>query len=86
MGKVYDSRNKKNETLRNVQPGIIQEAMKYNIIQKIQKRQKKPQFPLLCFVTSSSVQTSSVLKMEQSVTLLLPMNSHKLYTISNSPC
>lgn len=39
---------------------------------------------LLCFATSRLELTSCNLKMEQSVSRLLPMNSHTVYTTSNS--
>lgn len=66
--------NKKNETLRNVQPW---HNTRSNRIQTKQNRPKnRIHSALLCFATSRLELTSCSLKIEQPVSRLLPMNSH----------
>ena len=81
--KVDGSLNKKNETFRNVQPW--HNARSSEVSHNIKNTKQTQKQSLFCFVTHVLVLTSCSLEKEQSVTRLLHMNSHKLYTICNSP-
>lgn len=66
-------------------PGITQEAMKCNRIQTKQNRPGSRMYSTwLCFATSRLERTSWSLKMEQSVSRLLPVNTHTVCTVSSS--
>ena len=81
--KVDGSMNKKNETLRNVQPW--HNARSSEVSHNIKNTKQTQKQSLFCFIACVLVLTSCSLEMEQSVTRSLPMNSHKLCTIRNSP-
>ena len=83
MRKVDGSMNKKKETLRNVQPW--HNARSSEVSHNIKNTKQTQKQSLFCFITRVLVLTSCSLEMEQSVTRSLPMNSHKLYTVRNSP-